>query len=77
MALMTHFKVDAMLKKEKEKAFVTSVCLVLKPPHLVEVAANPILQDILSRSSRGFVAEGNTWEHFVSFLDSIGPFAHL
>lgn len=38
---MTRFEVEAMLKKEKEKASTSSVSLDLKPSYSTEVAAKP------------------------------------
>lgn len=31
------------MRREKEKAYVSSICLDLKPPYVVEVAAKPYL----------------------------------
>lgn len=39
---MTRSEVEAMLRKQKEKASASSVYLDLKPLHLVEVATNPV-----------------------------------
>lgn len=39
--VMTRLEVKAMLRRKKEKAFTSSICLDLKPPYVAEVAAKP------------------------------------
>lgn len=43
IVLMTRFEVEAMLGRENEKAFVSSVFLDLKPPYVAEIAKKPYL----------------------------------
>lgn len=40
IVFMAKSEVKAMLRREKEKAFVSSICLDLKPPLATEVATN-------------------------------------
>lgn len=57
-----------MMRTEKEKASMLSICLDLKPPFVVKVAASQVqkFDDIIE----------NTREHVVRFLDSVGAHAH-
>lgn len=43
---MTCLDIQAMLRRKKEKASISLVCLDLKPPYLAEVARNliPLLE---------------------------------
>lgn len=39
--LVTSSKVDKMFRREKEKPSVSSICMDLKPPDVVEVVVKP------------------------------------
>lgn len=72
---MTCSVVEAMLKKEKEKASSTS--LDLKSPHSTKVAAKPYPANyIVPEFHKSDDRKGNTLEHVVSFLESICAHAH-
>lgn len=38
---MTRSEVEAILMRQKDKAYLSSICLDLKPPYDAEVAKNP------------------------------------
>lgn len=52
----TRAEVESMLKKEKEKASVTSACIDLNPPYPVEIAAKPYPSGTWCLSSRSLMA---------------------
>lgn len=66
-----------MLRREKEKAYVSSTCLDLKPPYAVEVAIDPYSVRYVTPLFQKFDSRReNTREHVVRFLNSIGSHAH-
>lgn len=74
---MTRTEEEVMLKREKEKAYVTKICLDLKPPYPAELAAKPYPIAICSGHLEKFDAcKGNTRELVVPFLDLMAAFAH-
>lgn len=70
---MNQSNVEAMLRREKEKAFVSSICLELKPPSSwmknPSEYAIPQFQNFDDRRE-------NTLEHVVCFLDFVDAFTH-
>lgn len=66
-----------MLRKQKEKVSISSVCLYLKPPYLIEMVAKPYpVGYVVSKSQKFNSHEGNTREHIVRFINSLGALAH-
>lgn len=57
---MTKSEVEVMLMREKEKAYVSSIGLDLKPPYVVEVCQNLIKRDMSLHNSRSFTLEEET-----------------
>lgn len=75
---MNHLEVEAILRSEKEKASVSSICLNLKVPYSADVAAMPYLTGYVVPHSKNLVVKRETlMEHVVSFLDSMGFFPRM
>lgn len=73
---MTRFKVEAMLRNKKEKAYVSSVYLDMKPPWSVEVGGKPYSAgNIMPKFQMFDACRGNTRAHVTCFLDSMGGYA--
>lgn len=69
---MTYSEIEAMLKKEEEKA--TGPSLDPKAHYSIELATKPYIQNTRCPNLRTLMDEkGNTREHGVCFLDSIVP----
>lgn len=61
------------MRREKEKAFVSLICLYLKPPHATEVSVKPFSVGYITQQSQKFDGRrGNTRKHDLRFLDSVG-----
>lgn len=74
---MTRSKVEATLRRKKEKASVSYILLVLKPPYAAEIVMKLYLVGTLLRSFKNFDGRrGNTREHVVCFLDPTGSYAN-
>lgn len=64
---MTRSDVEAMLRREKEMASVSSICLDLEPPY--SVVTNPYPVGFVTSQCQKFDRRrGNTREHVVHFL---------
>lgn len=62
-----------MLKQEQENPYILTLGLNLKPPYSLEVAANPYpVGYFMSQFQKSSTNKGNTFEHIVYFLDSLG-----
>lgn len=62
LAFITHFEVEAMLRKEKKKAYVASVCLDLKPPYSAKVVVKHYPMGYTVPWFQRFdCCKGNTW----------------
>lgn len=70
---MTRTKVEALLRREKEKASLTVTCN-LRPPYLAEIGAKPYFSGY--SVSKVWKPRGNTREHVARFHDFMGPFAY-
>lgn len=74
---MTRFEVEAMLWREKEKAFISSICLDLKPPYAVEIVAKSYPVGYVTPQFHKFEdRRGNKRKHVVRFLESMGAYDH-
>lgn len=54
---MTRSKVDAMLRREKEKRSISTFCMYLKPPYATEVATKPYLVAYVTQQFQKLRAE--------------------
>lgn len=72
----TRSKVEAMLRKEKEKAFVASVYLELKPPLGWDNSQILSCKVYRAKVLAVWCRKGNIKEHVIHFIGSMGPFSY-
>lgn len=72
---MTRYEVKAILRKEKEKGSMSSICLDLKPLNATEVTTK--LYSMGQQYQKFNGREGNTRELVVCFLDFMGAYMQI
>lgn len=60
VAFMTRSEIEAILRREKEKASVSSICLDVKPSYAVEFASKPSGWGILLTNFKSLMEEDVT-----------------